>query len=109
MTVICVVAHYLLTDKSKMLFTGYEKKIFCETRQAISTHASLNFNGKLIGLSRHTLMLLTRVPKSFEIHSLEIVFCWNNCSGYSQEKCFKCNLVFPKLSRLKKGQRVKGF
>ena len=34
---------------------------------------------------------------------LEIVFCWNNCSGYSQEKCFKCNLVFPKLSRLKKG------
>ena len=39
----------------------------------------------------------------------EIVFCWNNCSGYSQEKCFKCNLVFPKLSRLKKGQRVKVF
>ena len=39
----------------------------------------------------------------------KIVFCWNNCSGYSQEKCFKCNLVFPKLSRLKKGQRVKGF
>ena len=39
----------------------------------------------------------------------EIVFCWNNCSCYSQEKCFKCNLVFPKLSRLKKGQRVKGF
>ena len=38
-----------------------------------------------------------------------IVFCWNNCSGYSQEKCFKCNVVFPKLSRLKKGQRVKGF
>ena len=39
----------------------------------------------------------------------KIVFCWNNCSGYSQEKCFKCNLVFPKLSRLKKGQQVKGF
>ena len=39
----------------------------------------------------------------------KIVFCWNNCSGYSQEKCFKCNLVFPKLSRLKKGQRVKVF
>ena len=39
----------------------------------------------------------------------EIVFCWNNCSGYSQEKCFKCNLVFPKLSRLKKGQGVKVF
>ena len=41
--------------------------------------------------------------------SLAIVCCCNNCSGYSQEKCFKCNLVFPKLSRLKKGQRVKGF
>ena len=39
----------------------------------------------------------------------EIVCCGNNCSGYSQEKCFKCNLVFPKLSRLKKGQQVKGF
>ena len=38
-----------------------------------------------------------------------IVFCWNNCSGYSQEKCFKCNLIFPKLLRMKKGQRVKGF
>ena len=38
-----------------------------------------------------------------------LVFCWNNCSGHSQEKYFKCNLVFPKLSRLKKGQRVKGF
>ena len=38
-----------------------------------------------------------------------IVCCWNNCSGYSKEKCFKCNLVFPKLSRLKKRQRVKGF
>ena len=25
------------------------------------------------------------------------------------QKCFKCNLVFPKLSQLKKGQRVKGF
>ena len=35
--------------------------------------------------------------------NLKIVFCWNNCSGYSQEKCFKCDLVFPKLSRLKKG------
>ena len=43
------------------------------------------------------------------IETVTIVFCWNNCSGYSQEKCFKCNLVFPKLSRLKKGQRVKGF
>lgn len=42
-------------------------------------------------------------------YTLEIVCCWNNCSGYSQEKCFKCNLVFPKLSRLKKGQQVKGF
>ena len=40
---------------------------------------------------------------------LEIVFCWNNCSGYSEEKCFKCNLIFPKLSRMKKGQQVKGF
>ena len=44
-----------------------------------------------------------------KVQSIEIVFCWNNCSGYSQEKCFKCNLAFPKLSRLKKGQRVKGF
>ena len=48
-------------------------------------------------------------PKSPAWLGLKIVFCWNNCSGYSQEKCFKCNLVFPKLSRLKKGQRVKGF
>ena len=40
----------------------------------------------------------------FLVKKRKIVFCWNNCSGYSQEKCFKCNLVFPKLSRLKKGQ-----
>ena len=45
----------------------------------------------------------------FTLKHDKMVFCWNNCSGYSQEKCFKCNLVFPKLSRLKKGQRVKGF
>ena len=38
-----------------------------------------------------------------------IVFCWNNCSGYSKEKCFKCNLVFPKLSRLKKRAASKRF
>ena len=40
---------------------------------------------------------------------LEIVFCWNNCSGYSQEKCFKFNLIFPQVIEVEKGQRVKGF
>ena len=53
------------------------------------------------------LHLSIKIRKSTRLK--EIVFCWNNCSGYSQEKCFKCNLVFPKLSRLKKGQQVKGF
>ena len=45
-----------------------------------------------IGLS-HPSAKFEKVP--------EIVFCWNNCSGNSQEKCFKCNLIFPKLSRVK--------
>ena len=61
-----------------------------------------------------TLLLLSLAAPTYNLFNklcmvYIIVFCWNNCSGYSQEKCFKCNLVFPKLSRLKKGQRVKGF
>ena len=49
-------------------------------------------------------------PKEFSQMAKDtIVCCWNNCSGYSQEKCSKCNLVFPKLLRLKKGQQVRGF
>ena len=39
----------------------------------------------------------------------ELVFCWCYSLANSKEKCSKCNLIFSKLPRLKKGQRVKGF
>ena len=58
------------------------------------------------------LMLLCENSKfnlKNQLNDSKIVFCWNNCSGYSQEKCFKCNLVFPKLSRLKKRAASKRF
>ena len=56
-------------------------------------------------LSRHKKAKVeSTVPSNYNyryVHLLILAFCWNNCSGYSQEKCFKCNLIFPKSSRVK--------
>ena len=63
----------------------------------------------LCGMSNVNIYYRKKKMKRKHLNLPKIVYCWNNCSGYSLEKCFKCNLAFPKLSRLKKGQRVKGF
>ena len=63
----------------------------------------------IVTLNARGFLLHLSVNKKVKDTPIEIVFCWNNCSCYSQEKCFECNLIFPQVIEVEKGQQVKGF
>ena len=50
----------------------------------------LQVAGEIASGERISAINVVRDLGFFGLYKVSIVFCWNNCSGYSQEKCFKC-------------------